>query len=300
MKKIRLIRLFIATSLLVLCSCEDNFDPKIFGTLNPDNFPSTETEYKDYALACYLPFTTTWTYYIGTELRQHGFYIPEGGILRMFESPSDNMAVWGTGWGEWLKFSQADFNNCIYYERSWVSEDNINHIPKLGQITRFTEIISTLEKADESIFHTISKKQLLGEVHLCRGLMIYYLMHIYGPLPVITQGEDVTNEEALNNLVRPSLEEMTSWIYNDFEFAIENLPETVEERGRYTSDYARFCLMKHCLNEGEHMPHYYQKALEMYQELEATHRYSLFKEGDNPYVDMYKAKNDFNCEIIMA
>ena len=73
MKKIRLIRLFIATSLLVLCSCEDNFDPKIFGTLNPDNFPSTETEYKDYALACYLPFTTTWTYYIGTELRQHGF-----------------------------------------------------------------------------------------------------------------------------------------------------------------------------------------------------------------------------------
>lgn len=300
MKKIRLIRLFIATSLLVLSSCEDNFDPKIFGTLNPDNFPSTETEYKDYALACYIPFTTTWTYYIGTELRQHGFYIPEGGILRMFESPSDNVAVWGTGWGEWLKFSQANFNNCIYYERSWVSEDNINHIPKLAQITRFTEIISTLEKADENIFHTISKKQLLGEVHLCRGLMIYYLMHIYGPLPAVTRGEDVTNDEVLNNLVRPSLEEMTSWIYSDFEFAIGNLPETVEERGRYTSDYARFCMMKHCLNEGEHMPQYYQKALEMYQELEATHRYKLFKEGDNPYVDMYKAKNDFNCEIIMA
>ena len=300
MKKIRLIRLFIATSLLVLSSCEDNFDPKIFGTLNPDNFPSTETEYKDYALACYIALTTTWTYYIGTELRQHGFYIPEGGILRMFESPSDNVAVWGTGWGEWLKFSQANFNNCIYYERSWVSEDNINHIPKLAQITRFTEIISTLEKADENIFHTISKKQLLGEVHLCRGLMIYYLMHIYGPLPAVTRGEDVTNDEVLNNLVRPSLEEMTSWIYSDFEFAIENLPETVEERGRYTSDYARFCMMKHCLNEGEHMPQYYQKALEMYQELEATHRYKLFKEGDNPYVDMYKAKNDFNCEIIMA
>ena len=32
MKKIRLIRLFIATSLLVLCSCEDNFDPKIIPT----------------------------------------------------------------------------------------------------------------------------------------------------------------------------------------------------------------------------------------------------------------------------
>ena len=46
MKKIRLIRLFIATSLLVLSSCEDNFDPKIFGTLNPDNFPSQKRNIK--------------------------------------------------------------------------------------------------------------------------------------------------------------------------------------------------------------------------------------------------------------
>lgn len=45
--------------------------------------------------------------------------------------------------------------------------------------------------------------------------MIYYLMHIYGPLPAVTRGEDVTNDEVLNNLVRPSLEEMTSWIYSD-------------------------------------------------------------------------------------
>lgn len=109
MKKIRLIRLFIATSLLVLSSCEDNFDPKIFGTLNPDNFPSTETEYKDYALACYIPFTTTWTYYIGTELRQHGFYIPEGGILRMFESPIGQCGCLGHRMGRMAEVLASQF-----------------------------------------------------------------------------------------------------------------------------------------------------------------------------------------------
>ena len=38
-------------------------------------------------------------------------------------------------------------------------------------------------------------------------------------------------------------------------------------RDSYTRDYARFCLMKHCLNEGEHMEGYYQRAMDMYNEL---------------------------------
>lgn len=300
MKKLNYILLLIAW-LLVGSSCEDDFDPKIFGTLNPDNFPSNEAEYKQYALACYIPFTTTWTYYLGSGPRQHSFYIPEGGTIRMFDTTSDAMAVWNSGgWGEWVQFSEADFTNCVYYDRSGVSADNTNNIPKLSQITRFTDIIATLEKANDQLFYTISKKQLIGEGHLCRGLMMYYLMHIYGPLPAIVNVQDVANEDALNNLVRPSLDEMCSWIYNDFDMAIKSLPEKVEEKGRYTADYARFCLMKHCLNEGEHREGYYSKALEMYKELKATNCYRLFKEGNNPYMDMYRAKNDFNCEIIMA
>ena len=299
MKTIKYILLTL-TVLLAGSSCEDNFDPKIFGTLSPDNFPSNEIEYKEYALVCYIPFTTTWTYFMGIGPRQHGFYIPEGGTIRMFDSTSDAMAVWASGWGEWQQFSEGDFNNCIYYDRSDVVADNTNNIPKLSQITRLTDIISTLEKADDQLFHTISKKQLIGEVHLCRGLMMYYLMHIYGPLPAVVNGEDVRNDNVLNNLVRPSLDEMSTWIYNDFDAAINNLPEKVEEKGRYTADYARFCMMKHCLNEGSHMDGYYQKALDMYKELKATNRYQLFTQGNNPYTDMYRAKNDFNCEIIMA
>ena len=299
MKNIKSFILFFITSIAVY-GCEDNFDPKLYGTLNPENYPTTESEYEDYTMTCYIPFTTTWQYQIANDPRQHSFYIPEGGILRVFEAPSDNMAAWNLGWGSWMKLSQADYRDCVYAERSWVGEHNINHIPKLAQITRFTEIIATLEKADDQIFKTVSKKRLLGEAHLCRGLMLYYLMHIYGPLPAIVDKDDINNENALTNLVRPSLDDMTTWIYNDFQYAMENLPDAVKEHGRYTSDYAKFCMMKHCLNEGAHMKGYYEKAMQMYRELSKDNRYSLFTKGDNPYVDMFKAANDFNCEIIMA
>ena len=299
MKNIKSFILFFITSIAVY-GCEDNFDPKLYGTLNPENYPTTESEYEDYTMTCYIPFTTTWQYQIANDPGQHSFYIPEGGILRVFEAPSDNMAAWNLGWGSWMKLSQADYRDCVYAERSWVGEHNINHIPKLAQITRFTEIIATLEKADDQIFKTVSKKRLLGEAHLCRGLMLYYLMHIYGPLPAIVDKDDINNENALTNLVRPSLDDMTTWIYNDFQYAMENLPDAVKEHGRYTSDYAKFCMMKHCLNEGAHMKGYYEKAMQMYRELSKDNRYSLFTKGDNPYVDMFKAANDFNCEIIMA
>ena len=299
MKNIKSFILFFITSIAVY-SCEDNFDPKLYGTLNPENYPTTESEYEDYTMTCYIPFTTTWQYQIANDPGQHSFYIPEGGILRVFEAPSDNMAAWNLGWGSWMKLSQADYRDCVYAERSWVGEHNINHIPKLAQITRFTEIIATLEKADDQIFKTVSKKRLLGEAHLCRGLMLYYLMHIYGPLPAIVDKDDINNENALKNLVRPSLDDMTTWIYNDFQYAMENLPDAVKEHGRYTSDYAKFCMMKHCLNEGAHMKGYYEKAMQMYRELSKDNRYSLFTKRDNSYVDMFKAINDFNSEIIMA
>ena len=128
--------------------------------------------------------------------------------------------------------------------------------------------------------------------------MMYFLLHVYGPVPVILDPEKVIDPEALSNTVRPSLDEMTQWITDDLEFAAKNAPEVAPDLGRYTRDYARFCLMKHCLNEGEHMEGYYQRAIDMYNELN-TGKYDLFKTGSTPYVDLFKNANKFNKEMIM-
>lgn len=294
--------LFLLTilGLFSLNSCEDNFDPKIYGSLGSTNYPQSESDYETYTMTCYTPFVTQWVYWIGSGLNQHGFYIPEGGVLRMFDSTSDAAPQWKTGWGdEWLRMTQANFSNCIYYYRDGISASNLNHIPKLAHITRFTEIIGTLQNAPENVLSQEKKNLLLGEAHLCRGIMLYYMLHLYGPLPAILNPEDVKNDEKLEDLTRPTLNQMTEWITADFDYAIKNIAVAAKEKGRYNRDYAKVCLMRHYLNEGYHMDGYYQKAIDLYGELSQS-GYKLFQQGSNPFADLFKNANKFNSEIIMA
>lgn len=283
----------------MLNSCENNFDPNIYGSLFPGNYPKSEAEFETYALACYIPFGTQWTYDMGSG-RQNGVYIPEGGVIRVFDQPTDVMAPWIIGgFNEWYYTALADYNNAVNYARGWGDSQNINHLGKLSDITRLTEIIGSLQGADPKILSETKRNQLMGEVLLCRANLMYFLMHLYGPLPVITDPAKVQDTQALENLVRPTLAEMAELVKSDMEQAVTLLPEKVAQQGRYTQDYARFCLMKHCLNEGEHMTGYYARAKEMYDQLN-TGKYGLHKATANPFKDLFFEKNDFGIEIIMA
>ena len=42
---------------LLFGSCENNFDPYIYGALLQGEYPSTEQEYVSYMMICYLPYT---------------------------------------------------------------------------------------------------------------------------------------------------------------------------------------------------------------------------------------------------
>jgi hypothetical protein len=87
---------------------------------------------------------------------------------------------------------------------------------------------------------------------------------------------------------------MTKYIYDDFDYAQQNMSNTAS-KGRYTADFAKFCLMRHCLNEGQ-----YDKAIEMYQALN-NGKYSLYTAGgDAAYADQFKQGHKFNSEVIMA
>lgn len=286
---------------LLICGCTKDFDARIYGVLYPENYPSTQSEYETYAMLCYVPFGSTWQYYLGEGLNTHPVYTYEGGVIRVFDSTTDEMAPWSAkGWGsEWKRLSQADWSNAVYYTRTNSSGDNLNHVTKLAHVTRFTEIIGRLEAAEPSIFHNGKREQLIGEVYLCRAMLMYFLFHLYGPVPVILDPALVDDEQAQQNVERPTLDEMSQWIYDDIRKAIDNLPESVSEKGRYTADYARFCLMKHCLNEGGHMDGWYEEGLRMYDELN-NGKYSLVKSGDNPFLSVFSYFNKWNPEIIMA
>lgn len=295
MKKL-LIAFVLAAGLMAQTSCENDFDAKIYGKLSTTNFPASVSDYQNLLMDCYVPFSVNWGYSFYSW--QHNFYVAEGGVFRMLDSTSDECAPWTiSSWGgDWLKMTSGQFDDLKLVGRS--SGGSPSHFEKIRDITRFTEIIGSLEKADASILPSPKKEQFIGEARLCRGMMMYYLMQFYGPVPVILNPDSVGNAGAEAKLVRPTVDEMAKYITDDLEYASNNMAETQSEKGRYTADYARFCLMRHYLNEGYHMDGYYQKAVNLFNKF--TGSYALYKDGDNPYADQFKIAHKFNSEVIMA
>ena len=296
MKKI-FVSLMAVAALFTLASCEKNFDPKIYGTLSTTNFPASESDYESELMLCYTPFTIKWSHSISRQ--EHNFYGGEGPIWRVFDGTTDVGApLLHLNWGNnWLRMSQCAFS---YYETQsrGYNGGSTSYYEGLRDVTYFTKIIGDFRDAEN--LSDAKKKQFEGEARICRGLIMYYLLHIYGPLPFILDPALVGDEEAETKLVRPTLDEISQWIYDDFKYASQNAPETQSEKGRYTADYARFLLMRHCLNEGSHMSGWYQEAVSLFSQF--TGGYKLFTDpGDsgNPYKELFRTKNDFSVEDIM-
>lgn len=292
-KNIASLALALGLTGMGLTSCENDFDATIYGSLSTTNFPATAADYESYLMDCYVPFSVNWGYSFSSSW-QHNFLVAEGGLYRMLDTTSDESSPWNiSSWGgTWQKMSAGQFDDLKLVGRG--SGGDPSHFEKVRDITRFTQIIGTIENADEYILPAATKKEYLGEARLCRGLMMYYLMHFYGPVPVIVDPALVGDTEAEGNLVRPSLDQMTQYITDDLEFAAQNVNETQKEKGRYNADYARFCLMRHYLNEGHHMQGYYQKAYDLFSQFHGN--YSLFAD----YADQFKIANKFNSEVIMS
>lgn len=294
MKKSIVYTLLISGSIL-LGSCENNFDAQIYGKLSTMSFPSTADEYEEYMLSSYLPFQNKWSYTWG-DGTNYPWYIPANGIYHGFDTCTDMEAEWNIANNRqfWTDMTRCYFENLKTITKD--SSSGVNHFEKIRDVSRMTKVIGDLESA--TTLTDTRKRELLGEVRLLRGLMMYYLLHYYGPVPVILDPTQIGNIEAESNLVRPSLSEMTQYITDDLLYATENAPEKQIEKGRVTADYARFCLMRHYLNEGAHTDGYYEKAYNLYSEFKGN--YSLFSSGANPYIDQFKQANNWNSEVIMA
>lgn len=289
MKKIRVFLLFILVTLL-MSSCEENFDPQIYGKLFTANFPKTEADYEAELMACYIPFTSVPAYWLSGAY-QHTWYYADNGLIRNFDTSSDYCAPATNTWGDWLKLSSGNFADFVYSGR------NGSHFEKIRDITRFTKIIADIDRS--TVLSDTKKKFFLGEARFLRGMMMYYLLHIYGPVPVVLDPALVGDVEAEKNMERPTLTQMVEWITADLEFGSANMATTAV-KGRYTANYARFCLMRHYLNEGSYMAGYYDKAIDMYNALKSG-GYELFtKGGATAYADQFKIANKFNKEVIMA
>ena len=224
---------------LALCtfSCKKNFEPNLSGLLSTSIFPKTAEEFELYALSAYKPFGAKWGY---SEVDyQNMFFSPEYGHLVMFDLTSDQFAYFPEWGGLWEGFSKGDFTFLKQQGKG-------SHFEKVRLVTKTTQILADLEKT--TVLSDEKKKQLMAEVRMARGWMMFYLLHMYGPLPVILDPAKI-NTAAEADLTRPKRNDFVSAIASDLRFAADNLPTNPTDYGRFNKGVALGVLMRLHLNE---------------------------------------------------
>jgi len=268
------------SGLIFISACKQNFDPQIYGKLSSTNFPSTDAEFELYTLELYKSFQSAWGYQ-GAVTFENTFYSPEYGHLVMFDASSDLMPVY-SNWGDfWVGFSSDNFSFMRYQNRS-------SHFEKLRQISLATKIIRELGKA--SILSQARKDKLQAEARMARGTMMYYLLHIYGPVPVILDPA-LLDTEASADLTRPSRSTFVASIEADLRFAADHLELNPSEYGRFNKGAALTFLMRLYLNEKD-----FVKAESAGREILALNQYSLVAD----YADLFREATERNAETIWA
>lgn len=250
MKKIFFLTL--SAAVLLISGCKKNFEPKLLGSLSPANFPQTEADFESYTMEVYKPFQAKWQYVNGTQAQFaiHGY---EFSIVQMFDAPTDIMEKF-VDWG--------------------------------GFFTGF-RIIGDLETA--TTVSTANKNIWIGEAKMARGWLMYYLLHMYGPVPVILDPAKI-GTEAEYDLTRPARDAYVEAAAADLRFAADNLPKTASVYGRFNKGLALTVLMRLYLNEKK-----WQEAETAGREVVAL-GYSLL----NNYKDLFRTATERNNETIFA
>lgn len=285
--------LTLITLSLCTISCDD-FDPALYGSLSPNNFPQTEEDYFLYTMEVYKPFGSKWGYNIPNAWNGYrdNFHAYEYGHLYMFDGPSDNMAIYLNGWGGFFEaITKGDFGFFISQDQSR------SHLSKVSFVTQITQIIDDLEKANIS---TELKLQLQAEAKISRAWIMYYLLHLYGPVPVILDPVKI-GTSAESDVTKPSRTDYVAAMESDLKFATNpanGLPDIAWESedfyGRFTRGFALTLLMKVQMNERN-----FADAEQTGREI-TTLGYDLVTTGANPYKSLFQVTTQRNSENIFA
>lgn len=263
---------------LVLTGCEKDFDPQISGVLSPVNFPVTDNDYELYAMDCYRPFGSKWGY--PGVAYENMFFSPEYGHLAMNDLSGDQFITFTKWGGLWEGFSKADFT---FLRTQWKS----SHYEKIRFVTQMTKILYDLENAET--IRDDTRMRLMAEVSMARGWTLFFLLHMYGPVPVILDAE-LIGTEAEADQTRPSESFIVEAITTDLEFAAENLPENPTEYGRFNKGLALGILMRH---------HLQQKAWE--DAIDAGNTLmSMGYDLVDDYENLFRSETEINTETIWA
>lgn len=277
MKKIHIL-LLIAT-IASIGGCKKGLDPQIYGSLTTTNFPITTGDFINYATEVYKPFQSKFGYNDPSGY-QNDWFSPEYGDLMIFDYPTDEINIF-TGWGGFFtQFSTANFTFLINQGRG------SNHFEKIRFITRITQIMSDISKSN---IPDATKTLLTAECRMSRGWNMYFLLQLYGPVPIILDATKI-NTDAENDLTRPSRADFVASIAADLTFAAANLPKSPADYGRFNQAIALTVLMRTYMNEKD-----FVNAEKIGRQI-MTMGYTLYPD----YAGLFKEATEINSENMFS
>ena len=280
MKRIPLLLTSALVFTFLLSGCKKGLDQTSYGNLSPVNFPKTESDFELYTMEVYKPFGSKWGYADPSGAYQYLFHGVEYSNVQLNDATSDIMAPYPEWGGFWDLLSKADFLYMKNMSRS-------AHFEKVRFVTRITKIIDDLQNA--TTIGDAKKKQLIGEARMARGWLMYYLLTMYGPVPVILDATKI-NTDAEADLTRPDMATYTASIAQDLRYAADNLAKTPAEYGRFNKGLALTVLMRLYLFQKD-----YAKAEQVGREILPL-GYTLITN----YKDLFRTATEKNNETIWA
>ncbi|WP_373736634.1 RagB/SusD family nutrient uptake outer membrane protein [Bacteroides heparinolyticus] len=273
-KRLALYTLAVATA---FCSSCTNLESEMYNVINPNIFPTNESDAKSLVTAAaYTPFRSNW--YSG-----------------LFTSSQGGIHVIGD--------LSTDIGNCQWNAQVWPDIITMNFTANSGGVTSiYTNYINyigkmtlTMERIANIPMNDATKARLNAELHCGRGWLAYILYDFYGPIqvPSLQQLQNPLSGEVAPRL---SKNEMVKFIEDDLKAAIAVLPATYKvsdnDYGRFTKGLAYTVLMKLYMHEKN-----WGKAVECGRELmKPEYGYKLMEH----YQDIFTLENEGNAETIWA
>ncbi|MES2276395.1 MAG: RagB/SusD family nutrient uptake outer membrane protein [Bacteroidota bacterium] len=277
MKKILI--LVTMVTCINLSSCKKGLDPEIYGSLATTAFPKTEADFVNYTLEVYKPFQSKFGYNDPAGY-QNDWFSPEYGQILLFDYGTDQCNIFTGFGGFFTQFSQGTYT---FLKNQGTGS---NHFEKIRFITRTTQIINDIANSSIS---TASKNLLTAEARMSRAYNMYYLLQLYGPVPVIMDPK-LIGTDAEYDLTRPSRAAYLAYMIDDLTFAAANLPKKPADYGRFNQAIALTVMMRTYMNEKD-----FVNAEKIGRQI-MTMGYALVTD----YASLFKEATEQNTETMFA
>lgn len=213
-----------AISFLLVLSCE--LEPKIYDKISPENFPKTEEDLSSAVTGIYYEFREGWA----------PRYLDDSHLMLNILTTDELTTAWGHKW-------QSN-NEFLFLENSDQVKKNYNsYVKAITMVTLLLESFETIE-----IENTELIERFTAEVRALRAWFAFSLLDLFGPVPIITDSELVSDISKLPEMKRPTREWMVDFIENELLWCAERLPETSypkeQDYGRITAGASLTILLK--------------------------------------------------------